>query len=138
MIRGQSSDDEDIPIPDWIFTKHMPHIIGRMRTEVGGGTFAAKIFKTSTRQTRDDVASAPAIDVTELLAPKKKKRAASKGKVKAKATPRKSGADDDAKEDPDSILADIEEGSGCSRKRWRIDDVLSALIHAAGLFDCII
>ena len=119
-----------MPMPDWIFTKHMPAIIGRLKTEVGGASFVAKIFKPAASARAQASSDGAALDVNELLAPKKRKRATSKPKAKGKAA--KSRATDEDREDADQVLADVEEGSGFSRRRWWIDDLLSALIHAAG------
>ena len=141
MIRGPSPDDEDLPISEWIFAKHAPALIDRLKTEVGGATFAAKIFKTTAKRGKaeeaDDMSAAMAIDVNELLNPKKRKRAAGKAKAKSaakaksQAKKKSAGAED---ENPDDVLADIDDGSGCSRKRWWVDDVLCAVIHAAGIW----
>ncbi|CAE7444488.1 unnamed protein product [Symbiodinium sp. CCMP2592] len=125
-----SGGDYDMPMPEWTFTKHMPAIIDRLKTEVGGASFVTKIFKPAASARAQANSDGATLDVNELLAPKKRKRATSKPKAKGKAA--RNRATDDDREDADQVLADVEEGCGCSRKRWWIDDLLSALIHAAG------
>ena len=124
-----AADSDELALPEWIFTKHMPSLIERLRTELGGATFAAKIFKTSSSAAVNKDTDNEVVDVTDLLVPKKKKRSNPKAKAKGKA---KAATADDDKENPDEVLADVQQSSGCSRKRWWIDDVLAALIHAAG------
>ena len=123
--------DANIPIPEFIFTKHMAKEIDRLRTEVAGATFGFKISKS--RASRDSKAEnedeMSALSLQELLQPKKKRKTMAKkaaAKPKAKATTMEA-------EDVEEIFADVEVGNSGSRKRWWIDDVLSALIHAAGL-----
>ena len=127
----ESADPDELALPEWIFTKHLPGVIERMRTEIGGGTFAAKIFKPSSSASASNKApDAEVMDVTELLVPKKKKKATPKSKAKGKA--KAVGTQGDDQENVDGVLADVQQSGGCTRKRWWIDDVLAALIHAAG------
>ena len=124
-----AADPDELALPEWVFTRHMPSLIERLRTELGGATFAAKIFKTSSSAAVNKDTDNEVVDVTDLLVPKKKKRTNPKAKAKGKA---KAAAQADDEENPDEVLADVQQSSGCSRKRWWIDDVLAALIHAAG------
>ena len=119
-----------MPMPEWTFTKHVPGIVDRLRTEIGGASFAGKLFKPPASARAQASSDGTTLDVSELLAPKKRKRATSKPKAKGKAA--KNRATDEDAEDVDQLLADVDEGSGCTRRRWWIDDLLSALIHAAG------
>ena len=130
LIRDGGATD-DIPIPEWTMQKHVPAVIDRLRTEIGGATFASKIFKTSSKGDKSkEQAAEAAVDINDLLVPKKKKRVTggAKGKAKAKA---RAGSHDD-KENIESILADVQQTGGVARERWWIDDVLAALVHAAG------
>ncbi|CAE7405505.1 unnamed protein product, partial [Symbiodinium necroappetens] len=124
-----SGGDYDMPMPEWTLTKHVPGIVDRLRTEIGGASFAGKLFKPPASARAQASSDGTALDVSELLAPKKRKRATSKPKAKGKAA--KNRATDEDAEDVDQLLADVDEGSGCTRRRWWIDDLLSALIHAA-------
>ncbi|CAE7543232.1 TDH1, partial [Symbiodinium necroappetens] len=94
---------------------------------VGGAAFASKILKGS--RPTEESASVAVVDVWELLQPKKKsKKAASKAKASGKRT-----AVSDAMENAEELMADVAEAEGCLRKRCWLDDLLTALINAAGL-----
>ena len=129
-MKLSSDSADDVVLPEWIFSKYAPALIERLKTEIGGASFAVKIFKPTDKAPQD----AATVDVNDLLAPaKKRKRTAPKAKGKAAARSRQTDTGD-SKENAETVLADVAEGSGCSRKRWWLDDVLAAMIHAAGHF----
>ena len=81
-----SGGDYDMPMPEWTFTKHVPGIIDRLRTEIGGASFAGKLFKPPASARAQASSDGTTLDVSELLAPKKRKRATSKPKAKGKSS----------------------------------------------------
>eukprot|EP00439_Symbiodinium_sp_Y106_P067368 s3547_g11.t1 len=101
--------DDEFKLPEWIFAKHQPAVIDRLKTEIGGAAFASKILKGS----RPTVAGASASD----------------GIVDAKSSGKKTGVAD-ARANPDDLTADVAEAEGCIRKRLWLDDLLTALINA--------
>lgn len=127
---GNGNGDATIPMPEFIFVKHMPKEIDRLRTEVNGASFGFKVNKTKGAKkcsNADDDGGNDTINVQDLLQPKKKRKTTAKKAPKAKA---KSQAEP---EEAQQIFADVDVGGSGTRKRWWIDDVLSCLIHAAGL-----
>ena len=128
MIADPSMQD-DIVMPQWMFTKHLPAVVDRLKTEIGGAPFVAKIFQATADRSNAKSTDSAVVDVNDLLVPKKKKqRATSKAKSKAKAKAAAANTD----EIEDDITADVPQAGGAARKRWWVDDVLSAMIHAAG------
>ncbi|CAE7240553.1 unnamed protein product, partial [Symbiodinium sp. CCMP2456] len=123
--------DDELKMPDWIFAKHQPAIIDRLKAEIGGAAFASKILKGSRRPIEEGTSEA-VVDVSELLQPKKKSKKASSSKAKAKASGKRNAVSD-TKENAEELTADVNEVEGCTRKRWWLDDLLTALINAAGL-----
>ena len=123
--------DDEFKLPEWILAKHQPAVIDRLKTEIGGAAFASKILKGSRPTVAGASASDGVVDVSELLQPKKKSKKSST-KAKAKSSGKKTGVAD-ARENPDDLTADVAEAEGCIRKRLWLDDLLTALINAAGL-----
>ena len=143
------------PACGFCFAKHSPDVLNRVLTEVAGAPFiksaAAAAERKAKRAAADQntgASSLPtAVDVSDLLQPKKKaRRNAPKGraaKAKAKASASASGAGGDVEMSVQDMEGDVsiampatgeddDEGNGSSRPRWWIDDVLSCLAYAAG------
>ena len=120
--------DDEFKLPEWIFAKHQPAVIDRLKTEIGGAAFASKILKGSRPTVAGASASDGIVDVSELLQPKKKSKKSST-KAKAKSSGKKTGVAD-ARANPDDLTADVAEAEGCIRKRLWLDDLLTALINA--------
>lgn len=117
-------------MPEFMFVKHMPKEIDRLRTEVNGASFGFKVNKakgTKNSSNADDEGN-ETINVHDLLQPAKKKR-----KTAAKKAPKAKAKSQAEPEEAQQIFADVDVGMSGTRKRWWIDDVLSCLIHAAGL-----
>ena len=126
---SDQSFGKDIAVPEFAFPKQASKEIERLRTEIGGAAFASKIFKPE--KSKKSKADESVVALSDLLQPpKKKQRAAPKAgkKAAAKAKP----GDNSQQESTTDIMADVEQTTGVNRKRWWIDDVLAALIHAAG------
>ena len=122
--------------PSFMFSKHLPSVIERLKTEIHGASFVEKITKQINQKLKqhqpkqEDDQEEQKLDIGDVLQPKKKKaRGKGKAKAKAAATPVADDMDDKPDEAPVQMKhADI----GSERTRWWVDDMLSSLIHAAG------
>ena len=117
--------------------KHMPDILNRLLTEIKGAPFVTKVSgsgKASKKaQGNDRTSGAGAVDISDLLHPKKKARKAS-AKSKAKAAAKKEDTAPEAEVDVE-VAIDGPDG-GATRARWWVDDLIGCLQHAAGgLYD---
>ena len=122
---GTSSGGMEILLPEFTAQKNLIKEVERLRTEIGGAPFAAKMFKEKPKRSAD--ADETAVSLQDLLQPKKKARTA-----KRKAAPKQSSGASKP-ETLDEVEADVvDKAFGSSRKRWWIDDLLGSLIHAAG------
>ena len=124
------------PSQDFIH-KHMPDILNRLLTEIKGAPFVTKVSgsgKASKKaQGNDKTSGAGAVDISDLLHPKKKARKAS-AKSKAKAAAKKDDTAPEAEVDVE-VAIDGPDG-GATRARWWVDDLIGCLQHAAGgLYD---
>ena len=135
-------------LPEFMFSKHQPDVIGRVVTEIAGAAFvnrlaaaAAKKRAASGEADSTGGATLSALDVNDLLTPqpKKKRRATPKAKSRAAAAATSAlQAEQDAStlQDDVAMVMGPEDGEpdedAPSRKRWWIDDVFTCLAHAAG------
>lgn len=126
MLETQSADE--VPLPEFAFSKHSAETIERLKTEIGGNVAASFCNRVCGKKRQAKEEELGALSLQELLQPKKKKRSA-----KAKAQPKAATSPDVPQESSDSIKADVQQTGGVARKRWWIDDLLACLIHAAGL-----
>ena len=155
--RGQGSSEdssEQRQLPEFMFGKHLPDVVNRVLTEVAGAPFLKQAVAASSKGKRaastaagnqagqdGQAAVVPAVDINELLQPKKKARKGPKRKA-APASAAQGG--DTPNTDPatlESLQEDVcmapagnvgEGGEVATRARWWIDDMLGCLAHAAG------
>ena len=109
--------------------KHVPDILNRLLTEIKGAPFVNKLSGTGkpnkkTSQGSDQPSGSGAVDVSELLHPKKKARKAAKAKAKSKI-----GVTDGVAAEEVDLEVFVE---GATRPRWWVDDLIGCLQHAAG------
>ena len=122
---GNSSGVMEIQLPEFTASKNLIKEVERLRTEIGGAPFTAKMFRDKPKRSAD--ADEAAVSLQDLLQPKKRARTA-----KRKAAPKPSSGPSKP-ETLDEVEADVvDKAFGSSRKRWWIDDLLGCLIHAAG------
>ena len=117
-------------------------MINRLLTEIAGARFVDKLAGGGNkRPTTRDASDGSALDVNELLQPKKKARKASAPKRRAAPKGAAASAARVPTESKDDIEADVEmsvngqasdDATAHSRARWWVDDLLSCLVHAAG------
>ena len=136
-----AKDGEVAASSSFLFVKHMPQIIDRLRTDVAGAVFVEKLAQARMKALQQAAASnamddhadnqAKIQDINDLLHPKK--RAKKSQQPKRKAAAKKSAQAPAATAAEDELEADINvDGLGTTRNRWWIDDVLLGLAHAAG------
>ena len=130
-------------LPEFAFAKHMPDVMNRILTEIAGAPFlkqasgAGKSKRAAPATAAgSSEATTGAVDINDLLQPKKKAKRAAGAKRKAG----KSGAQqedasnvaiDDLQQDVAMQGENGDEGIA-TRPRWWVDDVLGCLAHAAG------
>ena len=116
----------------------MPELINRIVTAVAGAPFVDRVTASkATKQTGTDAEKTPAtaIDVNELLQPKKRARKTTTApKRKAAAKSKAQIETENAMQlREDVVMTDGHNSSGgVSRPRWWVDDLLCCLAHAAG------
>ena len=123
-------------LPDFMFSKNLPDVIGRVLTEIAGAPFIKQASSSAKGKRSTAAASATegegTLDVSDLLHPKKKTKRVAKRKAAPKASTQGDAAPASAAElEEDVTMNDGQDGQS-SRARWWIDDVLSCIAHAAG------
>ena len=107
--------------------------MNRLLTEIKGAPFVEKMAggsKASKKKTAGaGEEEATAVDVNELLQPKKKRKMPKrKAAPKSTAGPQESAAD----VQEEVVLGDADDSAAPTRPRWWVDDLLGCLEHAAG------
>ena len=109
MLETQSADE--VPLPEFAFSKHSAETIERLKTEIGGNVAASFCNRVCGKKRQAKEEELGALSLQELLQPKKKKRSA-----KAKAQPKAATSPDVPQESSDSIKADVQQTGGVARK----------------------